>query len=40
MNNEIFIKELENIIKETKEEILSLEEMIDKENCIDKEDEF
>lgn len=39
MNNQLFLDELEKIIKETKKEILELEDMIDKENCIDREDE-
>lgn len=39
MKNEIFLEELQKIINETKEEILSLEEMIDNTYSIDKVDE-
>ena len=40
MNNQLFLEELEKIIKETKREILELEDIIDKENSINKENEF
>lgn len=40
MNEQLILDELDKIIIATKEEILKLEEMADKENSIDKEDEF
>lgn len=40
MNNQLFLEELEKVIKDTKEEILELEEMLDKEKFTNEEDEF